>query len=369
WLGIVGLGFALCRFGPAPFSNFFKATAAGLKPMSLWAPERVVVPLNAAPNNGEQSRLAAWLRSGRYRELEAELRVAGAKDPWPWLEWAGAISGEERKPAVYAVLSGWYRSHPREMLKWAEAHGREYFSSGEFKQAAIAAGNIAFAVRGLNLIADPAAKAAQIEAVFAGFGAQDSSQALEAAEALDPVSRQAALLGVLPVLAGEFPDIALEAADACSNDPTERYGLLKAMVNRWMTQKGMAPAQAYFLQQPVSANLDGGYAALAEASAATNPGESGCWLNKISNPVQREEATVAVIGELTPSNPEIASRLVADLMTIAPEKVTLARLENTVRSWAAKDPPAAFSYVYSLNALSSPGRRALLQKLALVGPP
>jgi len=45
----------------------------------------------------------------------------------------------------------------------------------------------------------------------------------------------------------------------------------------------------------------------------------------------------------------------------------IARLESTVRPWARKDPPAAFSYVYSLSSLTSPGRNALLQRLALLG--
>jgi hypothetical protein len=193
---------------------------------------------------------------------------------------------------------------------------------------------------------------------------------LNAADALDSDRRQAALLGTLRVLAVEAPGLALDVADTYSDSPENRFGLLKATVESCIRQKGVDFARVYFSQKAISENLDGGYAALASSIAAENPSESGGWLCKITNPVLREKATVAVIAQLTTSNPDIASKLVADLFYASPgesnEGMTLARLEGTVQRWAEKDPPAAFSFVYSLNALSSPGRKALLQRLAFL---
>jgi hypothetical protein len=204
------------------------------------------------------------------------------------------------------------------------------------------------------------------------LAAHDLESALSGADALDSTRRQAALLGILPVLVGESPDLALGVADTYADGPRNRFSLVKAAVGSWITLAGTSAAEAFFSRQPISENFDGAYAALASALAATNPGETGTWLNRISDPVQREAATVGVIAQITDSNPEAASRLVSDLIKTTPgdsnEDTTIARLEKTVPSWAAKDPSAAFSYIYSLNSISSPGRKILLHKLGLVGP-
>jgi hypothetical protein len=321
--------------------------------------------------NRQSTELKALLRNRQYHELDAALRFAGTKDPLRWLEWVNTVTGEHREAARYAVLSGWYHAKADELLGWAAQNDRGYFSSEQFREAAIESGNIPDALRGLALIADESTKKTQIEGVFAGFASRDINQALRAADALDPVCRQAALLGALRFLAGESPDIALAVADAYSDGTTSYCSLLQATFNRWIAQKGIDSAQSYLSQQPVSERFDGGYAALASSFAVKNPGECSNWLNKISNPALREEATVAVVAQITDSNPEIASRLMADLINSTPggvnEGLMIARLESTVRPWARKDPPAAFSYVYSLSSLTSPGRNALLQRLALLG--
>jgi hypothetical protein len=318
----------------------------------------------------ESGELADLLQHRQYRELDAALRFAGTKNPLRWLDWTRTVDDGHREEARFAVLSGWYHARPGEMIEWAGKNEPAYFSSGQFREAAVESGNIPDTLRGLGLIADESSRKTQVTDVFAGLASRDINQALKAADGLDPASRQAALLGAIQFLTVESPELALEVADAYSDGTTGSCSLLKATVDNWIAQKGIDAVQGYFSHQPVSENLDGGYAALASACAAKNPGDCGSWLNRISNPALKEQTAVAVIAQITDSNPEIASRLVADLIDSTPggsnESVTIDRLESTVRPWLRKDPPAAFSYVYSLSALSSPGRRALLQKLALL---
>jgi len=176
------------------------------------------------------------------------------------------------------------------------------------------------------------------------------------------------LRGTLRVLSSEAPDLALDVVDTYTDNPSDRFGLLQAMVKDCIRQKGVDFARSCFSQKTTSEKLDGGYAAIASAVAAADPSEASGWLRRISNPGLRDAATAAVITQLTASSPEIASKFVADLIDLSPgaanEGLTLARLERTVQPWAKKDPPAAFSFVYSLNSLSSPGRKELLQRLA-----
>jgi len=369
-IGAVGIGCVVCCLGLYAF-RALRPHGGGLKSVNR-APAD---PSGEVPENDVENRQSAELKglllNRQYHELDAALRFAGTKNPLRWLEWVNTIAGEHREAARYAILSGWYHAKPDELLRWAAQNDRGYFSSEQFRGAAIESGNIPDALRGLALIADESTKKAQIEGVFAGFASRDINQALRAADALDPVGRQAALLGALRFLAGESSDIALAVADAYSDGTTSYYSLLKSTFDSWIAQKGIDSVQSYLSQQPVSDGLDGGYAALASSFAVKNPGECSNWLNRISSPALREEATVAVVAQITDSNPEIASRLMADLINSTPggsnESLMIARLESTVRPWARKDPPAAFSYVYSLSALTSPGRNALLQKLALLG--
>jgi hypothetical protein len=237
--------------------------------------------------------------------------------------------------------------------------------------ASVARGSVPLSPRGMDFTLPKGdLSPSQIEAIFAGFAAQDVAKALAATDALDPISRQAALLGILPVLARESPELALEVADTYADSPANRYGLLKVAVNAWIAQGGTGPVQAYYAQQPNTGSLDGAYAALASSIAASNPGGAGPWLDRIGDAALREEATVAVIALIKDSNPDVASKLVGSMINSTPggsnEAVTIARLEETVPAWVQKDPSAAFSFVYSLNAVSSPARRALLQRLGLI---
>jgi hypothetical protein len=320
--------------------------------------------------NRQCDELTDLLQRRQYRELDAALRFAGTKNPLRWLDWTCAVDAVHREEARYAVLSGWYHARPGEMILWTGKNECAYFSSEQFREAAVESGSIPDALRGLGLITDESPRKTQITDVFAGLASRDINQALKAADGLDPASRQAALLGALRFLTAESPELAMEVADAYSDGTTGSYSLLKAAVDIWIAQKGIDAVQGYFSHEPVSKDLDGGYAALASACADKHPGDCSNWLNRISNPALKEQIAVAVIAQITDSNPEIASRLVADLIDSTPggsnEGVTIVRLESTVRPWLRKDPPAAFSYVYSLSALSSPGRRALLQKLALL---
>lgn len=333
------------------------------------APERAP---EANEGSGGHVSLEALLRDGEFGGLDAELRIEGAKDPLRWLAWADAnIPVGQREQAVYAVLAGWYRANPEEALKWAGSHERGFFGSALFGETAIGLGNIPLALRGLNLISDENLRLTQLRTVFAGLAEQDITRTLSAADTLEPVCRQSALLAILPVLARQSPELAMGVADSYADSAANRYTLLKAAANAWISQDGVASVQAYLTQQPASGNLDGACAAVASTLASVNPGEAGTWLDRISDPSFREEATVAVIDQITDSSPEVASRLVAGLINNTPggsnETVTVSRLEKTVEPWARKDPPAAFSFVYSLNAVSSPARRALLQRLGLVG--
>jgi CRP-like cAMP-binding protein len=369
-IGALAIGGGLWGIGADHAIRFFRRNASGVNVVRSSPPERSAEASGKDRESRESGELTELLRHHQYRELDAALRFTGTKDPLRWLDWAGTVAVEHRESARNAVLAGWYQTKPDDMLKWAGQNARGFFSSEQFREAAIESGNIADALRGLTVITDESTRARQIEGVFAGLASRDVNQALKAADALAPRRRQAALLGVLRFLAGESPDMALAVADAYSDGTSSSYSLLKATVDSWIDQKGIDCVQSYFSQRPISESLDGGYAVLASSFAVKNPGECGGWLNRISNPARREEATVAVVAQITDSNPEIASRLMADLINSTPggsnEGMMLARLESTIRPWARKDTPAAFSYIYSLSSLSSPGRNALLQKLALI---
>jgi hypothetical protein len=368
-IGVAGLGFmfrcpslvsAIRIFRP----NEAKSEPSGGKLLS-GRPSR---GLTGEQDLRELNALTDLLRRGQYQDLCDKLRVVGIHNPIGWLDWVGTCPEAQREAARFAVLTSWYQARPAEMLAWAEANESSFFSSTQFSEAAVELGNHAFALSGLKLISNEPAQLTRIETVFAGFAARDITQALSAADALEPVRRQAALLGILRVLAVEAPALALDVADTYSDSSAHRFGLLKVAVESWISQKGTDSARDFLLGKAISENLDGGYAALASSLAVENPAEASGWLGKIANSALREEATVAVINQLTASHPDIASKLVADLINTTPgctnEGLTLARLEGTVQQWAEKDPPAAFSFVYSLNSLSSPGRKALLQRLA-----
>ena len=215
----------------------------------------------------------------------------------------------------------------------------------------------------------PSATPDATEERFADLARTDPAAALKAADALAPAQRIPALLGALRVVVAESPDLAFATIDAYGDDAPTRTALLQGLLARWTRQAGPDAVHRYFLQRPTSASLDPVYAALAATVAEAHPDEANAWLVKIGQPALRESTTLAVAAQIEAAHPEISARLIFDLMATmperAPEAVTLARMERPLAEWARRDRTAAFSYLYSLGGLTSSGRNALLQKLAL----
>ncbi len=215
----------------------------------------------------------------------------------------------------------------------------------------------------------PPGRAAAIEDSFAELARKDPAKALKAADALDSSQREAALLGALRVLVAESPDLAFAAIEAYGDDPRTRSALLQGLLARWTQQAGDETVHRYFLQRPPTAGFDTVYAELAATVAEGHPSEANTWLIKISDPALCETTTLAVAAQLETTHPEIAAKLIVDLMFTmpdrAPESLTLNRLGATMPKWAARDRAAAFSFVYSLGGVSSAGRNGLLRQLAL----
>jgi len=188
-IGIAGCGF-FCRSVWLPkaaslsWAHMAASAAAGKS-----SPERSGQTDDAEKETSELEALTYSLQAHNYQTVCGLLLKGGAKNPLRWLEWMAAIPEEQRTAARFALLAGWYRAKPAEMLDWAEAHESDFFRSAQFTEAAVESGNFVFALRGLSRIADQEEQADRVEAFFAGCAARDLAQTLKVADSLDPARR------------------------------------------------------------------------------------------------------------------------------------------------------------------------------------